>query len=60
VCGIDPTTFDGGVFGGAGNDFVNGGPGDDYIDGGVGDDVCNGGRGNDTFAGCEVQNDPDA
>ena len=38
-----------GLFGGAGNDFLDGGRGEDYLDGGIGDDIMHGGGDNDTF-----------
>jgi Ca2+-binding RTX toxin-like protein len=38
-----------GLYGGAGNDYLDGGRGDDYLDGGTGDDTMVGGVGNDFF-----------
>jgi len=38
-----------GLFGGAGNDYLDGGRGNDYLDGGTGADMMIGGLGNDTF-----------
>jgi Ca2+-binding RTX toxin-like protein len=38
-----------GLYGGAGNDFLDGGASDDYLDGGTGDDIMHGGADNDTF-----------
>jgi Ca2+-binding RTX toxin-like protein len=38
-----------GLFGGAGNDYLDGGRGNDYLDGGTGDDTMVGGTGNDYF-----------
>jgi Ca2+-binding RTX toxin-like protein len=45
------TTFSvaSGLYGGAGNDFLDGGRGTDYLDGGTGDDTMHGGADNDTF-----------
>ena len=38
-----------GLFGGAGDDFIDGGRGNDYLDGGPGHDRMLGGSGNDVF-----------
>ena len=60
VTAPDGVSFNGGVFGGDGDDLVKGGKGDDDLDGGenAGDaDVCEGGPGADTFAAstCETE-----
>jgi Ca2+-binding RTX toxin-like protein len=38
-----------GLFGGAGNDYLDGGRGNDYLDGGSGNDIMVGGVGDDVF-----------
>jgi Ca2+-binding RTX toxin-like protein len=51
----DPTNLEAtmvartGLFGGAGNDYLDGGRGNDYLDGGSGNDIMVGGVGNDVF-----------
>ena len=40
-----------GLYGGAGNDYLDGGAGDDWIEGGTGNDEAHGGSGIDTIAG---------
>jgi Ca2+-binding RTX toxin-like protein len=47
---VDFTTL-AGLYGGAGNDYLDGGAGDDWIEGGTGDDEAYGGSGIDTIAG---------
>jgi len=48
--GIKPTVK-GGLFGGAGQDYLDGGRGNDWLDGGAGNDTLLGGEGNDTILG---------
>jgi Ca2+-binding RTX toxin-like protein len=42
-------TIASGLYGGAGNDYLDGGRGNDYLDGGTGNDTMIGGVGNDAF-----------
>ena len=44
-------TIAGGLYGGAGDDYIDGGPGNDYVSGGSGNDLLYGGSGNDTLVG---------
>ncbi len=44
-------TVDAGLYGGAGNDYLDGGAGDDWIEGGTGNDEAYGGADVDTIAG---------
>jgi Ca2+-binding RTX toxin-like protein len=44
-----PIRIRGGLFGGAGDDFLDGGSGNDILNGGPNNDVLKGGAGNDTF-----------
>jgi Ca2+-binding RTX toxin-like protein len=47
----DPRTYIAGLYGGAGNDYIDGGRGDDYLDGEAGVDILIGGIGNDSMRG---------
>nr|WP_314085243.1 calcium-binding protein [uncultured Shinella sp.] len=49
--GTSSNVFTAGLYGGAGNDYLDGGRGNDYLDGGSENDILLGGEGNDRLIG---------